>query len=111
MGGEIVRAAPTAALTWLARSGCTTTMDHHYVFPRAGGDVLGATVESAAEVGVRFHPTRGSMDLGESTGALSPRAAAGRIDAVLGARQGACERTPGPPARAPCRAGVPPCAP
>ena len=65
---QIVRAAATAALTWLARSGCTTTMDHHYVFPRAGGDVLGATVESAAEVGLRFHPTRGSMDVGRSQG-------------------------------------------
>src|SRR5262249_45904583 len=41
---EVVRDAATAALAWLAKTGCTTTSDHHYVFPRWGGDVLGATV-------------------------------------------------------------------
>ena len=64
---DIAGAAATAALGWLARTGCTTSMDHHYVFPRAGGDVLGATVEAARAVGLRFHPTRGSMDLGSAT--------------------------------------------
>src|SRR5258708_6918271 len=111
MGGEIVRAAPTAALTWLARSGCTTTMDHHYVFPRAGGDVLGATVESAAEVGLRFHPTRGSMDLGESTGGLPPDDVGGHIDAVIGATQAAIERFHDPSPGAMLRIGGPPCPP
>src|SRR5216683_8320028 len=88
---QIVRAAATAALTWLARSGCTTTMDHHYVFPRDGGDVLGATVESAAEVGLRFHPTRGSMDLGESAGGLPPDDVVEQIDTIVGATQAAIE--------------------
>src|SRR5258708_12248852 len=103
MGGEIVRAAPTAALTWLARSGCTTTMDHHYVFPRAGGDVLGATVESAAEVGLRFHPTRGSMDLGESTGGPPPDAGGEPTDALTTAPQ-----PPLPPLPPPSPASRPP---
>ena len=71
MDAELVEAAATAALGWLARTGCTSTTDHHYVFPRAGGDVLGATVSAARTVGLRFHPTRGSMDLGASSGGLS----------------------------------------
>ena len=108
---EIVRAASTAALTWLARSGCTTTMDHHYVFPRAGGDVLGATVESAAEVGLRFHPTRGSMDLGESTGGLPPDDVVEHIDAVIGATQAAIERFHDPSPGSMLRIGVAPCSP
>ena len=57
-----------AALGWLARTGCTTTTDHHYVFPRGGGDLLAAEIEAAAAVGLRFHPTRGSMDLGRQPG-------------------------------------------
>ncbi len=108
---QIVRAAATAALTWLARSGCTTTMDHHYVFPRDGGDVLGATVESAAEVGLRFHPTRGSMDLGESAGGLPPDDVVEQIDTIIGATQAAIERFHDPSPGSMLRIGVAPCSP
>src|SRR5690606_5091720 len=67
---DVVHASASAALGWLARTGCTTTTDHHYLFPRDGGDVLGATVVAARRIGLRFHPSRGSMDLGRSHGGL-----------------------------------------
>src|SRR5258706_8020138 len=51
---SLVAASATAALAWLARTGCTTSTDHHYVFPRGGGDVLGATLAAAPAVGLRF---------------------------------------------------------
>jgi cytosine/adenosine deaminase-related metal-dependent hydrolase len=108
---QVVRAAATAALAWLARSGCTTTMDHHYVFPRNGGDVLGATVEAAAEVGLRFHPTRGSMDLGESSGGLPPDDVVEHTDAIIGATQAAIERFHDPSPGSMLRLGVSPCSP
>jgi cytosine/adenosine deaminase-related metal-dependent hydrolase len=108
---QVVRAAATAALAWLARTGCTTTMDHHYVFPRSGGDVLGATVEAAAEVGLRFHPTRGSMDLGESSGGLPPDDVVEQIDAIIGATQAAAERFHDPSPGSMVRLGVAPCSP
>ena len=41
--------ARPAALAWLARTGCTTSTDHHYVFPRDGGDLLGAEIEAARD--------------------------------------------------------------
>jgi cytosine/adenosine deaminase-related metal-dependent hydrolase len=108
---QVVRAAATAALAWLARSGCTTTMDHHYVFPRSGGDVLGATVEAAASVGLRFHPTRGSMDLGVSSGGLPPDDVVEHIDAIIGATQAAIERFHDPAPGSMLRIGVAPCSP
>ncbi len=41
-----VHAAATAGLAWLALSGCTTSTDHHYIFPRGGG-VLGEAAQTA----------------------------------------------------------------
>ena len=86
---EVVRAASAAALGWLARTGCTTSTDHHYVFPRGAGDLLAAEVDAAAAVGLRFHPTRGSMDLGRSQGGLPPDSVVEDLDAVLAATEAA----------------------
>ena len=107
----IVRAAAAAALAWLARSGCTTTMDHHYLFPRQGGDVLGASIQAAAEVGLRFHPTRGSMDVGQSSGGLPPDDVVENLDAILAETQQAIERFHDPSPGSMLRVGVAPCSP
>lgn len=64
-------------------TGCTTSSDHHYVFPRNGGDLLGAEIEAARTVGLRFHPTRGSMDLGQSDGGLPPDQVVEDLDSIL----------------------------
>jgi cytosine/adenosine deaminase-related metal-dependent hydrolase len=82
-------ASASAALAWLARTGCTTTTDHHYIFPRAGGDLLAATIEAATAVGLRFHPNRGSMDLGRSVGGLPPDEVVEDADAILAATEAA----------------------
>jgi cytosine/adenosine deaminase-related metal-dependent hydrolase len=111
MDAGIARAAATAGLGWLARSGCTTTTDHHYVFPRRGGDVLGATIEAASEVGLRFHPTRGSMDLGQSSGGLPPDDVVESLDEVLAATQAAIEKYHDPSPGSMLRLGVAPCSP
>ena len=108
---DIVRAAATASLGWLARTGCSTTTDHHYVFPRGAGDLLGATVDAARSVGLRFHPTRGSMDLGASTGGLPPDDVVENADDVLAATQQAIERFHDPSPGSMLRVGVAPCSP
>ena len=60
----VERAAARAGLAALLRSGCTTASDHHYVFPAGAGDLLAVEVDAARELGIRFHPCRGAMDLG-----------------------------------------------
>jgi len=108
---DVVGAAATAGLAWLARSGCTTTTDHHYVFPRGGGDLLGSTVEAAARVGLRFHPTRGSMDLGRSLGGLPPDAVVESLDEILAASADAVSRFHDPAPGSMVRVALAPCSP
>ncbi len=108
---DIVRTAATGSLAWLARSGCTTTMDHHYVFPRNGGDVFAAEIEAASRVGLRFHPTRGSMDLGQSKGGLPPDRVVEDRDEILAATQAAIEKHHDPAPDAMVRVAVAPCSP
>jgi cytosine/adenosine deaminase-related metal-dependent hydrolase len=108
---SIVRDAATAALGWLARTGCTTSTDHHYVFPSGGGDVLGATITAARDVGLRFHPTRGSMDLGTSSGGLPPDEVTEDIDTILAATASAIDTYHDPAPGSMLRMGVAPCSP
>ena len=65
-----VRVSTQLALTELLLSGCTTSSDHHYLWPN--GSRLDDQFEAATMVGVRFHGARGSMSLGESKGGLPP---------------------------------------
>jgi len=70
---EAVRASTLLACAELVKTGCTTTMDHHYVFPRGvSEDLIGAQFEAASQVGIRFCATRGSMSRGKSAGGLPP---------------------------------------
>ncbi len=108
---ESVRVAATGALCALARTGCTTSTDHHYVFPRAGGDLLGAEIAAAAEVGLRFHPTRGSMDLGQSSGGLPPDEVVETLDAILVASADAVARWHDPSFDSMLRIALAPCSP
>ncbi len=59
-------------LAELALGGCTTSTDHLYVHPRGAGDLIAAEIAAATELRMRFHPTRGSMSLGQSDGGLPP---------------------------------------
>ncbi|MEP6815703.1 MAG: 8-oxoguanine deaminase [Marmoricola sp.] len=108
---DITRAAAAAGLGWLARTGCTTSADHHYVFPADGGDLLGAEIEAARTLGIRFLPTRGSMDLGRSRGGLPPDHVVEDLDAILEATAAAVDahHDPGPDSM--LRIGIAPCSP
>ena len=108
---DTVHAGASANLGWLALSGCSTSTDHHYVFPKAGGDLLEATISAALEIGVRFHPCRGSMDLGESAGGLPPDSVVEDREAILIATEAAIDRWHDPSPAAMTRIAVAPCSP
>ncbi|MGI8888777.1 MAG: 8-oxoguanine deaminase [Nocardioidaceae bacterium] len=108
---DTVRSAATGGLSWLARTGCTTTMDHHYVFPAGGGDLLAAAIQAASQVGLRFLPTRGSMDLGRSSGGLPPDHVVEDLDTILTATAAAIDLHHDPSPDSMLRVGVAPCSP
>jgi cytosine/adenosine deaminase-related metal-dependent hydrolase len=108
---EIERCAARAGLGSLALSGCTTTTDHHYVFPRGAGDLLEVEVEAAKEIGLRFHPCRGSMDLGKSRGGLPPDSVVEDRDEILAASEEAIERFHDPSPDSMLRIALAPCSP
>jgi cytosine/adenosine deaminase-related metal-dependent hydrolase len=70
-------------LAELALGGCTTTADHLYVAPRGAGDLWSAEIAAAAEVGLRFHATRGSMTVSAKDGGLPPDSVVQDEDEVL----------------------------
>ncbi|MTI94150.1 MAG: 8-oxoguanine deaminase [Firmicutes bacterium] len=70
--GDHVYAGSLVGLGELLKSGCTTASDHHYVFPRGKSGLIDRQIEAARELGIRFHPCRGSMSLSEKDGGLPP---------------------------------------
>jgi cytosine/adenosine deaminase-related metal-dependent hydrolase len=108
---EWERAAARVGLAELALTGCTTTTDHHYVFPKGTAGLLEAEIEAAREVGVRFHPCRGSMDLGASGGGLPPDAVVEDAEDILRETEEAIRRFHDPAPGAMLRVAVAPCSP
>jgi cytosine/adenosine deaminase-related metal-dependent hydrolase len=108
---DIVGAAAAAGLARLARTGCTTVADHHYVFPRDGGDVFGALVDAGARIGTRLEAIRGSMDRGESAGGLPPDSLVETLDGALAGTSAAIERHHDAAFGSRLRVAVGPCSP
>lgn len=80
-GPEEMFTSAQVGLAELALSGCSLTSDHLYLYPN--GARLEDTIHAAGEVGLRFHPTRGAMSIGESDGGLPPDALVEREADIL----------------------------
>ncbi|MEV5568887.1 8-oxoguanine deaminase [Spirillospora sp. NPDC052269] len=111
MDAEVVAGAASAGLGWLAKSGCTTSTDHHYVFPKGRGDLFAAEIEAARELGVRFHPCRGSMDRGVSRGGLPPDEVVEDLDTIMAETEAAIDRYHDASSGSMLRIAVAPCSP
>jgi 8-oxoguanine deaminase len=80
---EHLRLAVRLALVELMLSGCTTTADHHNLFPAALRHAIDIEVEEARKLGLRMTVTRGSMGLSEKDGGLQPDSIVQDADAIL----------------------------
>ncbi|MEP7113581.1 MAG: 8-oxoguanine deaminase [Ilumatobacteraceae bacterium] len=108
---EAVYASAFVGLAELALSGCTTSSDHLYLHPRGAGDLLSAEIAAATELGVRFHPTRGSMSLSEKDGGLPPDDVVADDDEILAACEEAVARHHDRSHGAMVRVALAPCSP
>ncbi len=107
--GEAVYVSTLIALSELVLSGCTTTADHLYLYPN--NSRIDDEIHAAQELGVRFHPGRGSMSLGRSRGGLPPDAVVEEEEAILADCRRAFERFHDPAPYSMCRLVIAPCSP
>ena len=108
-GPEEMFISAQIGLVELALSGCTLTSDHLYLYPN--GARLDDTIAAAADVGLRFHPTRGAMSIGESDGGLPPDALVEDEAAILNDSIRVIDTFHDPKPGAMVRVGVAPCSP
>lgn len=108
-GPEEMRISTLTGLAELALSGCTLTSDHLYLFPN--GARLDDTIHAAAEIGMRFHPTRGAMSIGESAGGLPPDSLVAREADILNDMIRLVDRFHDSAEGSMCRVGLAPCSP
>ena len=83
---EVVHATALVALSELLLSGCTTSADQLYAFPRhTGGAVamVGAEIEAAGTLGIRLQPTRGGVDVGAGDSTVRAAEFIEATDAIL----------------------------
>jgi 8-oxoguanine deaminase len=80
---EHLRLAVRLAMVELMLSGCTTTADHHNLFPTALRNAIDIEVEEARKLGLRMTVTRGSMGLSEKDGGIQPDSIVQDADAIL----------------------------
>ncbi len=80
---DVIRWSSLTGMGELLKYGCTTCFDHHYVFPKGAGDLLGAQFAAAEELGIRMAASRGSMDLSRKDGGLPPDSVVQTVDEIL----------------------------
>ena len=108
-GPEEIHVSTLTGLAELALSGCSLSSDHLYLYPN--GARLDDSIAAAAEIGMRFHPTRGAMSIGQSKGGLPPDSLVEDEDAILTDCIRVIDAFHDAGEGAMCRVGIAPCSP
>ena len=108
-GPEEMYVSAQVGMAELMLSGCTLTSDHLYLYPN--GATLDDTIHAAREIGMRFHPTRGAMSIGESDGGLPPDSLVEREEDILRDAARVVDRFHDASEGSMCRVGIAPCSP
>ena len=109
---EAVLVSSQVAMGELAKTGCTCTTDHHYLYPRDfSADLMGLQFEAAERIGMRFAPTRGSMSLSKKDGGLPPDSVVQTEEQILEDSRRVIERYHDPDPLAMRKVVLAPCSP
>jgi cytosine/adenosine deaminase-related metal-dependent hydrolase len=108
---DAVDAAARVGLGELLLTGCTTSTDHLYLFPRGQERLIDVEIAAARDLGIRFQPTRGSMSRGHSQGGLPPDDVVQDEDAILADSRRLIREYHDPKPRAMTRVALAPCSP
>jgi cytosine/adenosine deaminase-related metal-dependent hydrolase len=111
LDAEAVEVAARVGLGELLLTGCTTTTDHLYLFPRGQQRLIDAEIRAARDLGIRFQPTRGSMSRGKSRGGLPPDDVCEDEEEILADSRRLLREYHDPRPRAMLRIALAPCAP
>jgi len=80
---EAVYTSAQTGICEMLKTGVTTTSDHLYLYPHGNNALIDAEIRAAQDIGVRFHPTRGSMSLSKKDGGLPPDSVVQTDDEIL----------------------------
>ncbi len=107
----MIHVATRLAAAELLLSGCTTTVDHHYIFPETAQQALDIQVDAIRQIGIRAVLTRGSMSLGEDQGGLPPCNTIQDEDTILADCERVIRRYHDPAPGSMLQIGLAPCSP
>lgn len=109
---EAVYLSSKLAMAELAKTGCTLTTDHHYLYPVGfKDDIPGLQFKAAQEIGLRFAPTRGSMSRSKKDGGLPPDTVVQDEDTILAESEAAIKKYHDPAPDAMRKLALAPCSP
>jgi cytosine/adenosine deaminase-related metal-dependent hydrolase len=108
---EAIYVSSLIALYEMIKTGVTTTTDHLYLYPYGNNKLFDAEIEAAKLIGVRFHPTRGSMSLSRKNGGLPPDSVVQTDDEILQESVRVIEKYHDPSKYSMLRVALAPCSP
>ena len=109
---EAVYWSSMLAMAELAKTGCSLTTDHHYLYPKGfADDIPSLQFKAAADLGLRFAPTRGSMSRSKKDGGLPPDSTVQDEDEILSHSEATIRKFHDPAPDAMRKVALAPCSP